>query len=393
MDIKDIKEAVQDAVQITEKNWQKAREEDKKGFDQKMSDAIDKVTKAENEVESLKKRMDEMALEAKNAAKSIEKPKTFKKALADTLKDEHETLLKDVHAGKFGRSIEVKDFNWDDFSDYEGFVTEYRNPITNPYSSFHYRDIIPRGSTSKGILSYPKEGATTGAADTWMHEGDSTSSKPEIAPSFAPYTVSVNWIAGLMKGVPVDMLEDLPWLTSFLQQKGMNELMKAEDLQIQSGSGVNPDLDGFFTGTNSVAYDGSQTKIFAQIIDAAYRQVANNFYNANKAVISNADKVSILLNTESGAGYNLPGGTVSVVNGQLNFAGLEIYSNAYLAEGQALIGDFNESQFVIRSAPRLRFFEQNDTDAEKNQIMIRIEERAALAIFSSNAFVKLVPST
>lgn len=396
MDLKDIKEAVQDAVKLSEKNWQSEREADKKAFDEKMSNAIDEVAKAKQEVEDVKKKMDEMALETKNRIKSIDKPKTFKQALADTLKDEQENLVKSANAGKLinGYTMEVKDFNYDDFTGYEEFVTDYSsNIITNPYSSFHYRDIIPRGNTSKGFISYPKEGATTGAADTWMHTGDGTASKPEIAPSFAPYTVKVNWIAGIMKGIPVDMLEDLPWLTSFLQTKAMNELMKAEDLQIQEGSGVDPDLDGFFTGTNATAYDGSQTKFFAKIIDAAYRQVADSYYNANRAVISNTDKVNILLNTETGAGYNLPGGSVSVVNGRLNIAGLEVYSNSYLAEGQALIGDFNESQFVVRSAPRLRFFEQNGTDAEKNQIMVRIEERVALAIYSSLAFVKLTPST
>ena len=137
----------------------------------------------------------------------------------------------------------------------------------------------------------------------------------------------------------------------------------------------------------------SQTKMFAKLIDAAYRQIADANYGVNKAVISNADKVGILLNTETGAGFNLPQGSVSVVNGNLNFAGLELYSTSLLAEGNALVGDFNQSQFVIRSAPRLRFFEQNGTDAEKNQILARIEERAALAIFSSLAFVKIEPGT
>lgn len=397
IDLKDIQENIQDGLK---KNKEAILAEVKAGDEatiQKVNASIEELKslskkEAEEATKAVKAELDELALKVKAGENKNEK-KNFKTALKSALAEGHETILSDIKSGKFGRAIDVKDFNWSDFTDYEGFVTDYRAPIVNPYSSFHYRDIIPSGTTSGAQLSYPKEGATTGAADAWMHEGDGTTAKPEISPSFAPYTVSVNWIAGIMKGIPVDMLEDLPWLTSFLQQKALNELMKAEDLQIQEGSGVNPDLDGFFNGTNATAYDGSETKIFAQIIDAAYRQVANQNYNANRAVISNADKVSILLNTETGAGYNLPTGSVSVVNGMLNFAGLTVVSNSYLATGQALIGDFNESQFVIRSAPRLRFFEQNGTDAEKNQIMARIEERAALAIFSSLAFVKLTPGT
>lgn len=402
IDIKDIQEHIQNGL---EKNKQSILDQIKSGDES----TIDKVNKSIEDLKELSKKeaeeqtkavkaemqksIDELALKVKSSGQKTEK-KNFKTAIESSLKENHESILNDVKSGKFGRAVDVKDFNWSDFSSYSGFVTDYSgNPITNPYSSFHYRDILPTGSTNAATLSFPKEGATTGAADTWAHAGDEATAKPEIAPSFAPYTVSVNWIAGLIKGVPVDMLEDLPWLTSFLQQKAMNELMKAEDLQIQDGGGTGSDLDGFFNGTNATAYDGSETKIFAQVIDAAYRQIANSHYNANTALISNADKVGILLNTESGAGYNLPQGSVSVVNGNLNFAGLRVVSNSYLSEGSYLVGDFNQAQFVLRSAPRLRFFEQNDTDAEKNQILIRIEERAALAIFSSLAFVRNVIST
>lgn len=398
IDIKDIQASVEDGLKKNKEAILEAVKAGDQATIDKVNENIEELKKlskeeAEEGKKALQKEIDELALKVKAGEQKNEK-KSFKTALAGALKDEHETLLSDVKSGKFGRAIDVKDFNWTDFTNYEGFVTDYANtPITNPYSSFHYRDIIPSGTTQSAQLSYPKEGATTGAADTWAHGGDSATAKPEIAPSFAPYTVSVQWIAGLMKGIPVDMLEDLPWLTSFLQNKALNELMKAEDLQIQDGAGTGSDLDGFFTGTNATAYDGSETKIFAQIIDAGYRQIANANYNVNRAVISNADKVSILLNTETGAGYNLPTGSVNVVNGMLNFAGINVVSNSYLAEGSALIGDFNESQFVIRSAPRLRFFEQNGTDAEKNQIMARIEERAALAIFSSSAFVKIEGGT
>lgn len=401
MDIKEIQASIEDGLKKSkatileevksgdEATITKVNEavEDLKMHSKKEADDSAKLVK-----EEMQKVYDELALKVKAGTQKTEK-KTFKTALELSLKENHEAILKDIKNGQFGRSIDVKEFNWSSFTDYSGYVTDYLSPIYNPYSTFHYRDIIPMGSTNASTLSYPKEGATTGAADTWSHTGTGTASKPEISPTLAPYTVSVNWIAGLIKAVPIDMLEDLPWLTSFLQQKALNELMKAEDLQIQDGSGTGTDLDGFFTGTNATAYDGSETKMFAMIIDAAYRQVANEFYNANTAVISNADKVGILLNTETNAGYNLPQGSVSVVNGNLNFAGLRVVSNAYLSAGEFLVGDFNQAQFVLRSAPRLRFFEQNDVDAEKNQIMIRIEERAALAIFSSLAFVRNVITT
>lgn len=398
LDVKDIKEAVQDVVQLSEKKWQTEREADKKAFDDKMSAAIDKIAEDQKAVvEATEKKMQDQfdtALVDLKKGHTTNKKVTFKTALAEGLKSNFEEMQGKMKDRKLDHIIDLKDFNYTDFTDYEDFVTDFRQPILNPYSSFHWRQVVPLGTTDKGFISYPKEGSTGGAADTWEHAGDSATAKPQINPAMAKYTVDVEWIAGLIKGIPTSMLEDLPWMTSYLQNKGMNELMKAEDLQIQEGSGTPPDLDGFFTGTNVAEYDGSKTIFIEQLIDAAYRQIANSFYNADKVVISNADKVSILLTEKStGAGYGLPGGTVSVVNGMINVAGLQLFSNPTLDEGEALIGDFRESQLVIRSAPRLRFFDQNATDAEKNQIMIRIEERIALAIFSSLAFVKLPVST
>src|SRR5690606_19024616 len=101
----------------------------------------------------------------------------------------------------------------------------------------------------------------------------------------------------------------------------------------------------------------------------------------------------ILNNATDSSLYNLPVGAVGYVNGQLNIAGLNVYSNSAMPEGSMRVEDFNQTQFFIRAAPRLRMFDQNTTDAEKNQVMLRIEERAALAIFSNLAFVKIEATT
>jgi hypothetical protein len=44
---------------------------------------------------------------------------------------------------------------------------------------------------------------------------------------------------------------------------------------------------------------------------------------------------------------------------------------------------------LTRQAPRIRFFDQNSDDAEKNVILVRVEERVALPVFYDNAFIKV----
>ena len=394
IDIKDIQEAIQDGLKQKKTEILQEVKDGNVALESKVEGVLNDI-KAQSikDLEDVKKDINELGLKIQNKNEE-KKSLSFKESIAQTILSQKDALVDGMRKGGLNLTMDLKDFNYTDFTGYGGFVTDYRNqPILNPYSSFHWRNVVPVGSTDKETIVYPKETATGGAADTWEHAAGSTVAKPSIEPTLSTYTSSVEWIAGLIKAIPVSMLEDISWLTSYISNKAMNELMKAEDLQIQSGSGVAPDLSGFFTGTNATAYNGSETKMFAKLIDAAYRQIADANYGVNKAVISNADKVGILLNTETGAGFNLPQGSVSVVNGQLNFAGLEVYSTSLMAAGTALVGDFNQSQFVVRSAPRLRFFEQNGTDAEKNQILARIEERAALAIFSSLAFVKIEPGT
>lgn len=398
IELKEIQDAIEDGVKVLKKDWEAKRTEDQKAFDAKVEQVLEAVKAAstKEEVEAgIKEAKDAMQEQFDELATSVNGPKVkteeknFGMAFKEALTEGHDSLKKAAHEGK-SHVIEMKQFNWTDFSGNAPFNTDYRGPITNPYSSFHWRDVVPMGSTDRGHLSYPKEGATTGGADSWAHAGDAATSKPEISPSFAPYSVDVQWIAGLIKGVPVDMLEDLAWLNSFLSLKARNELLKAEDEQIQEGSGTGSDLDGFLTGSNVSTYDGSYSTPIEMIVDAAFRQVSDSFYNADKIVLSNADKISIILNKASTSGlYNLPEGAVGFVNGQLNMLGLQVFSNPGMTSGTALVGDFDQSQFIIRSSPRLRMFEQNGTDAEKNQVLFRIEERVALAIFSSLAFVKI----
>jgi hypothetical protein len=69
--------------------------------------------------------------------------------------------------------------------------------------------------------------------------------------------------------------------------------------------------------------------------------------------------------------------------------GMPVFSHSYFAQGTGLVGDWNEAQLLTRQAPRIRFFDQNQDDAEKNVILVRIEQRAALPVFYDNAFIKV----
>lgn len=331
--------------------------------------------------------------EAQEEGKKNQKPLTFGQAFSKTMKEGgFDGIQNAIKEGKInGHTLEMKDFGTAQFPGYEPFNTEYQPIITNLYDQFHWRNLLPNASTSKEFISFPKQTANTGSVPNAWKYGDTpaeTVTKPALTPNIEPYTAKVEWIAGIIKNIEVSMLEDFGWASTFLSNLLREELMKAEDNQILNGNGTSPQLDGLLA--NSTAYDGSYTIGIEMIIDAVYRQLGDQFMTANAIVMSNADKVGIILNKANDSGlYNLPVGAIGYVNGRLQIDGIAVYSTPQMSPGQALVGDFNQAVLAIRSAPRLRIFDQNEDDATKNYLMMRIEERVALAIRREGAFIEL----
>lgn len=392
IDIKEIKDAIEDGLRLSKKDWEAARESDQKNFDAKVEGVLEQVkelSKVGEQVDTIKQDLNTAIADMKELGSKKQEFKSFGESLADSLKEGHEGLLKALRDNGQGQ-IEIKGFDYPNFVGSEPYLTDYR---TNIYGlkddPFHWRQIIPLGSTSKQIIEYPKEVEDNGAPAPWADVAP-RSSKPDFTPGLTVASNKIEWIAGIIKEIPLSMLEDLPWLTSFLNRRALRALMKAEDNQILNGNGSSPQLDGLLK--NASLYNGGSTYtlFLEQLVDAAERQIADNENDANHIVMSNADKVGIILNKASGSGeYNLPGGVIGYVNGQLQFAGINLHSTRQFNAGQALVGDFRETEFIIRSAPVLKWFDQNKDDAEKNQLMLRIEERGALAIYDEKALVKI----
>lgn len=403
IELKEIQDAVEEGVKVLKQDWEKVRDQDQKAFDAKVLEILsrnfegysskDEVEKNINEVKEAMQKQFDLAMTDINekTQNGTPKIKSFGQSLMQTLKDEQANLIKNINE-KSNYTFNMKDFNYDNFPGYEPFVTEMRGIRENPAPRFHWRNVLLNGRTSKELISYPKVGTDTGAPGPWEY-GDGETSKPEFAPNLTVESNKIEWIAGIIKNIPISMIEDLPWLQSFLGRRAERALLKAEDSQIWNGNGTSPQLDGL--KKNSTLYDGTYTNPIEIIVDAAARQIADTDNGeANFAVISNTTKVGIILNKSTGSGeYNLPEGSIGYVNGQLVISGLNVYSNAQMATGELLIGDRNEAEFVLRSAPRLRWFDQNEDDATRNVLMLRIEERAALAVYDPTAFVRYVPGT
>lgn len=402
MDQKELISAIEDKVEIAKAKWAKEVESKGAEFEGKLQKAVDKMveeskdfdTKNEEKFNEFKKSMEKdfdslssTLTQKADTSKSV----SFKDAVTKGITEQADKMMDAKRKGQV-HVMEMKDMGFEDFTNYNTFVQDIRNTvIPTMEEAFHVRNILSRGSTSGNTVYFPKALGKTGTGpDTWDYNRTtiaSTVAKPSFEMTFGSVSAPVKWIAGILR-LPVEMLEDLPWLSSYLSTYAPIELLKVEDDQILNGAGAGNDINGIIN--TATAYNGTYTVGVERIIDAAYGQLGQaNFDMPTNVLLNPRDIVSIILNKASTSGeYNLPEGAVGIVGGRLQIGGLTVNKTNKIAQGDFLVGDFvRGASLITRSPAQLRFFEQDSDNVQKNMITVRIEERIALAKFYENAFI------
>jgi HK97 family phage major capsid protein len=264
------------------------------------------------------------------------------------------------------------------------FTTVLPGIKTLPNRKVHMRSIIPLGTMSTSTLTYMREVGGEGAPAPWA-VGDGTAAKPQIDRDFEEITVDAEYIAGWLR-ISRKMLDDMAALRSYLQMRLMEMYLNAEDNQILNGNGTSPQLEGLLTvAVPATVTTGPNIERLVMAIS----QLESSDYTATGIVMHPSAYYAIALNKASGSGeYDLPG-IVVLQNGQLYVAGVPVYMTTAMSPLQYLVGDWAQgAQYFIREQPTVEFFEQDQDNVIKNLITVRIEGRAALAIYRAEAFVK-----
>lgn len=398
MDVKEIKDIVDNSVKDLEGKNQKAMEAVKaeivkeiseKGYktDTEVNEAIEKAVKEakeglEKEILAVKK----AAIATKEKSNNI----TFKDAIGNGLKEIKSELsaLKN-NSGKSANAMLFKanEENVDEgnfANDALDILTQDRSRglYENPFGPVWFRDLLPRGTASGGTIQYLKENGFQGAAAVWDGTGaiESLGNKPGVSPLFDSVTETLIWIAGITR-VKREMLDDISWLQGYLARQltiGRKGLWVAENTQIFNK-----------LSSDSVAYDGTKTVPIEIIYDAAFGQLRDNYYNPTTILMNSRDVVSLIaLNKSNPTGmYDLPPGTVAVINGQLTIGGVQVVGAPNVASGDYVIFDKSATELIVRMSPEVRFFEEDRDNVPKNLVTVRAEERILPLIYDDNAVI------
>ena len=254
-------------------------------------------------------------------------------------------------------------------------------PVYDPNRPVHIRQFIAVGSTNSDTISYPKETAYDDGTDTVAEAGTIPQSDFDIT-----QTESIVRKLGARMDMTVEMLDDTPYLVSYIGRRLNEKLANKEDSQILYGDGIAPNLSGITV--NAASYSDSLDDSNIQRWDVLFKatvQARVSEYRANYIMLHPNDWAALMLTKDTQGRYLYPnwmGGAPVRINGAL------VIDNTAITEGDFLVGDFNlGAQLFDRKGTMIEFSKDNATNFEADLVTVKITERVALPVYRDNAFV------
>ena len=320
--------------------------------------------------EALQKHLDEMdiALQSKKDQdlKDMHPVALYYKSFQDSIKDKEEEI-KDVSAGQ-KLKFEVKatmtignNLTGDPIKTYN------ESPVELPFQRVNFADLVPNISSRTGQYTYYVEGAVTGGPIAEVNEGGT---KPELEFNLTEVVCVAKYIAGFIR-ISKTMLQDLPFMMSFIPRALRREYWKAENA-------------AFYTKFAAAASGttGGTGGVVGIIEDIGVLEAKD--YDVTGIVLNPADWATL-------AASQIPGATqsavVSFVGNQMIIAGVPVFKASWVPAGKYAMGDWFWTKKIVVDGLMVEFFEQDIDNVIKNLITVRVESRVCLAVERPAAFI------
>jgi HK97 family phage major capsid protein len=383
------------AKEQAEKALQSVKEQ-LKALDEKSKEVTtltETVNKMKSDAEKNQKALDDLIAKGKEPQTPAPAFKSFKSVLGEKLEAKKEALAKYKSGDAKGFAIELKDVGIFSSStnltgDYFVSPTVVPGVTLQPFEEVHMRDMLPVGQTNSNVVRFVRDNGGEGGPTTVAEGG----AKPQMDRDLQIYDAPVRKIATHMR-VPEEMIDDIPYLQSFLSQIGIEEVMSVEDDQILYGDGTGQNLKGLFHADNSTLFNPGTTVIQDanefDIIRSARRQIRNSKLGGPlRAVVSPDDFFNMTSQKDTtnnylflGGGNGIPLANAGGSPTGINVGGVIIEEHTAVNSGDFLVFQTRSAQIFDRSGTTVRFYDQDQDNAIKNLITIVIEKRLALAVY------------
>lgn len=247
------------------------------------------------------------------------------------------------------------------------------------------RDLLTPGRTGSNAIQYVKETGFTNAAATVAETGLATKPDSNIKFDIVNGVVSTiaHWILATKQ-----ILDDVPQLQSYIDGRLRYGLAYVEEEQLLMGGGTGTDLNGIYT--QATAYSDPIADVTGKTpidtIRAAMLQAFLAEYPPTGIVLNPKDWTRMELQKDGIGRYMIgdPQGTI-----QKRLWNLPVVDTQAMTEDKFLVGAFKlGAQIFDREDANVEISTEDSDNFRKNLVTIRAEERIALAVYRTEAFIK-----
>lgn len=260
---------------------------------------------------------------------------------------------------------------------------DYQNGIFfAPDRAVHVRNFLPQGSTTSEVIRYVQENGFSDGTDI---KAEGSAVDPNTHFNLESKDAPVRTIGSYVR-ISTEMLNDVEGLTAFLNTRLTSKLRLKEDNILLYGNN-SPALEGI-TEAASAYSDilGDSNVNEYDVLSAAVQQARVAEYVPNAIMVHLNTYYAMLRRKDADANYLLP--ESARYGGQRpNIDGVPLIASTAITSGDFLVGDFNAAQLFDRQQSTIRFYEADQDNAVKGLVTVTINERIALPIYNTTAFV------
>ena len=246
------------------------------------------------------------------------------------------------------------------------------NANMRAYVNPHLRSVFNILPVSTGSVSFPRGNVPVGEGSFGKQtEG---SGKAQIDYDVTVVNTALSFIAGYSK-ISRQMIDDLPFMQSYLQSSLIEDFQKAEDTYY-----LNSIASAATAGSTSASVTAEK------FIDYIAQLGALN-WRANLILTTYAGWANVLKTLPSGGSYSVPGGLTIDNNGNVRIMGIPVVPHSLVTASKAYVIDTTKYSIAQQSGLSVRSTEFDQDDFIKNLITFRCEARCELLQFAPSAAI------
>ncbi len=310
---------------------------------------------------------------------------SFDKALAKALKDNHKSIGTVTKGHGFqmelaeGTGLYNKAAsNMTTAGNLTGspVISYLPTPVILPRQAINVRDLVPAVQTATGLITLFRENGLTspqeGALAAQTTQG---ALKEQVGYDFTNVQFTANYIGGFVR-ISKQMLQDLPFLQSYLPQMLLRDYYKRENAIFVAAL--------IAAALGSAQSGGNDAEKFINNIAA----LETNNFTVNGIVVTPTIWATLMLTgyPSTATSYSVPGGITISPNGDVMIAGVPVIKASWMPTGDAIIGDWSQAQVATVDGLKVEFFEQDSDNVQRNLITVRVECRCVFITGQPYAF-------